>query len=94
MAIPFLSFRMRWMGAAAVSGALLLAVVVALGAGASSPSTALSAAGGAATQQKVGSSLASLAADKPEKHVEVIVRMKPGESTGAGHGSSRAMAAG
>jgi len=82
MAIPLLSLRMRWLGAAA-AGALVLALLACLTAGAPSVVTASGAAG--ASQERLGSSLASLAADRPEKRTEVIVRMESGSKTGSGH---------
>ena len=88
MTFSVLACRMRWMSAAAAAGVLVLSVIVALGV-ATTPDFTLSpaAAGdGAATsaQEKLGSSLASLAADRPEKRTEVIVRMQPGQSPDAG----------
>jgi serine protease AprX len=82
MAIPFVAFRMRWLGATALAGVLVLATLAALGSGAAQVTAASSAAG---TQEKLGSSLASLAADKPGSRAAVIVRMAPGEDTAAGH---------
>ena len=81
---PLIVFRMRWMSAAAVSGALVLAVLVALTAGAADDLSIASAGGGSATADKVGSSLVSVAAERPGKRTQVVVRMARGASTAHG----------
>jgi serine protease AprX len=84
MDFPLLAFRMRWMSAAAATGVLVLAVVVATSV-VTTPSLSLSNSADVLTpQEKLGSSLSALAADKPDKRTEVIVRMQPGESPDAG----------
>ena len=80
MAIPFVAFRMRWLGMTAAAGVLVLALVAVLGTGIKPAPTRAAAA----VPEKVGSSLASLAADRPDKRTEVIVRMATGESPAAG----------
>jgi len=87
MDFPLLACRMRWMSAAAVSGVLVLSVMVALGISAGPGLSLAPAAGGGAqatAQEKLGSSLAAIAADRPEKRAEVIVRMQPGVDPSAG----------
>jgi serine protease AprX len=86
MDFPLLACRMRWMSAAAVSGVLVLSVIVALGITADPGLSLAPASGGAhaTAREKVGSSLAAMAADRPEKRSEVIVRMQPGVDPSAG----------
>jgi serine protease AprX len=87
MGFSVLACRMRWMSAAAASGVLVLALVVAFGVAATPDFSLAPAAQGGVTataQEKLGSSLAAVAADRPEKRTEVIVRMQPGEQPSAG----------
>jgi serine protease AprX len=84
MDFPLLACRMRWMSAAAASGVLVLSVIVAMSVVATPDFSISSGSGEATPQEKLGSSLAAVAADRPEKRAEVIVRMQPGESPSAG----------
>jgi serine protease AprX len=87
MGFSVLACRMRWMSAAAASGVLVLAVIVAIGVAVTpdfSFAPAASQDAAATAQEKLGSSLAAVAADRPEKRTEVIVRMQPGEQPSAG----------
>ena len=72
MAFPLVSFRMRWMGAAAAAGALILIFVAAI------------AAGGAEANGQVGAELARLADERPATRTQVIVRMAPGSDPAEG----------
>jgi serine protease AprX len=83
MAFPLTMFRMRWMSGAAVASALVLMMLIGLN---SAKPTALElpATTGGSAQEKVGTSLASLAAKQPSERVEVIVRMEPGTKASAG----------
>jgi serine protease AprX len=87
MTFSVLACRMRWMSAATAAGVLVLAVIVALSVRMTSgfslaPAASESAA--ATAQEKLGSSLAAVASDRPEKRTEVIVRMQPGASPAEG----------
>jgi serine protease AprX len=84
MDFPLLACRMRWMSAAAASGVLVLAVIVSMNVVTAQDFSVSPSAGEVAAQDKVGSTLTALAADRPEKRAEVIVRMQPGQSPEAG----------
>ncbi|HEX2231947.1 MAG TPA: S8 family serine peptidase [Thermoleophilaceae bacterium] len=72
------------MSAAAGTGVLVLAVVVAFSIGGTPDFSLSPASSGATPQEKLSPTLAAVAADRPEKRTEVIVRMQPGETTSAG----------
>ena len=86
ISLPSIPERMRWMSAFSL-GILALAIFVAMSAGGSAAPTlapAAASASGAAADPSVGSSLSSLAAERPGQRVQVIVRMAAGVSPAVG----------
>ena len=84
--LPSIPERMRWMSAFSL-GILALAIFVAMSTGGAAAPTfapAAASASGAAADPSVGSSLSSLAADRPGERVQVIVRMAAGVSPAVG----------